>query len=915
MPRFRSCSGMKNPIATYRIQLHANFTFAHLEAILPYLKALGIKTIYASPITEATPGSEHGYDGVDPLRIAPDLGTRAELERICSRLHQHDMQWLQDIVPNHMAFHPDNAWLTDVLEKGPLSRYASYFDTALASDLFAGRIRAPFLTETPDQLIDQHKLTLINRDGRFAIRVDDTIYPLTPRSYATVLAGIAAPDAIQQLLHQLTDLHRTDDPIAYAIAWDEWREQLTGLTSNALTNAYIEHRLQQTNANPTQLLSLLDEQQYQLCLADDANQHINYRRFFTVSDLICLMMQNDMVFDDYHHLIIDLLKTGVIDGLRVDHVDGLFAPHDYLNRLRQAAGDDTYIVVEKILQTDEDLPYEWPVAGTTGYEFLAAVNNLLTDERWEPAFRQFYAEQTGDTTSLTDQTYSRKAYLLYQQMGGELENLTTYYQTLGLIDENELAELPVGSLKLTIGEWLIRFPVYRYFGTRFPLTDAEADAHRTIFAQIRDTRPALSRSVDQLARTLFDHADTTDTERLGVDWPQRVALFYQRCMQYAGPLMAKGVEDTLFYTNTCFIGHNEVGDSIERFGLSTTGFHQFIQQRQHHWPLTMNTTATHDTKRGEDVRARLAVLPDLADEWFAAVRHWRQLNAGAKTADAPDFIDEYLIYQSLLGSCPMPGTNDDFADRMQAFMEKALSEAKRQTDDTYQQATASFIEHLLDKRRPFWSSFESFHRNVADFGIINSLVQTTLRCTTPGVPDLFQGNESWDLSLVDPDNRRPVPYERRQLDLQALLTRPDNTSDTCWRDLWADRYSGRIKQWLTHRLLQLRQQQPTLFSTGIYTPLTVQGRYAANVLAFLRTHNATQVLIVVSLHTARLYHEQQADPLSLDWADTTVYLPDGLPTHWRSCLTDAVFEAVDHCTVGALFATLPVACLISSSDQ
>lgn len=898
---------MRNPVTTYRVQLNASFTLTHLEAILPYLKALGIKTIYASPITEATPGSEHGYDGVDPLRISPELGTQAGLKRIADWLHQNDMYWLQDIVPNHMAFHPNNAWLTDVLEKGPASRYARYFDTALASDLFQGRLMAPFLSDTPEQLIGQKKLTLTTDENRFVITVDDNTYPLTPGSYETVLASGSAPEAVRQLLTLLDDLHRTEEPLSYALAWDEWREQLMSLFNNPVTSTYIHQCLQRINDDPAQLLALLDKQQYRFYRSTDANQQINYRRFFTVSDLICLMMQDETVFAAYHQLFFDLLKTGVIDGLRVDHVDGLFAPREYLNRLRQAVGDDTYIIVEKILQDDEELPAEWPVSGTSGYEFLAAVNNLLTDRRQADAFRQFYADQTSDTTPLSDQMRGRKAYMLYQQMGGELTNLVNYYQTLGLVQENELAALPAGSLKLAIGEWLIRFPVYRYFGTRFPLRTAEADAHRRIFNQIRESRPELTSAVDQLAKTLFDQADATDDRQ-----PQRVALFYQRCMQYAGPLMAKGIEDTLFYTNTCFIGHNEVGDSPTRFGVSVADFHQFVQQRQQHWPLTMNATATHDTKRGEDVRARLAVLPDIADDWFTTVRNWQHINAKAKTSNAPDFEDEYLIYQSLIGSYPMPGDSDDFTDRMQAFMEKALSEAKRHTDDTYQQATASFVKQLLDKRGDFWASFQPLFKVVVDFGIINSLVQVTLKYTLPGVADLYQGNEGWDLSMVDPDNRRPVPYEQYRDDQNSLLAQADNRSDACWSALWEDRYSGRIKRWLTYQLLQLRRNHSGLFTTGSYIPLTVEGRYADHILAFLRADETIQALVVVPLHVAQLCRAQQTDSRSLDWGDTAVSLPaegTGSASGWYHNLTDTTHSHAVSLPVQSLLAHLPVAVL------
>lgn len=691
---------MLNPIATYRLQLHKGFSFKDVRQIIPYLQELGIGTIYASPIMRATPGSTHGYDGVDPLAINPEIGTEEELKILSQVLKQHKINWLQDIVPNHMAVHPDNHWLNDVLEKGKASPYANFFDIKWNNPPFNGKLIA-------------------------------------------------------------------------------------------------------------------------------TNEEINYRRFFTVNELICLNMHLEEVFETYHQYIKQLFKEGVFQGLRVDHIDGLSNPTDYLKKLRELAGEECYIVVEKILQQQEGMPEYWPVQGNTGYDFLSIVNNIFTNATGKQAFTSFYEDLVNDKRTAHEQVTDKKAYILYNYMQGELNNLAELYQTLGLAGEKDKK----AAIKESIANYLINCPVYRYYDGDIPLMKRDE----------------------------------------GKSNPQ-LKQFYTRCMQFTGPLMAKGVEDTLMYTYNRFIGHNEVGDSPENYGLSCEDFHYDMKKRREDWALSLNATSTHDTKRGEDTRMRLNVLTDLQEEWFKAVKEWQQLNVDIREKGMPDVNDEYFIYQSLIGSYPMPGEEEgDFKDRFTAYLIKALREAKRhsnwsQPNDAYENACKAFITELLNKGRHFWQSFQTLHKKVADFGIINSLAQLVLKFTCPGVPDIYQGCELWDFSFVDPDNRRPVDYE-----LRSQLLKQVKTSEL--PALWNNRYSGEIKLWLTNKLLQDRQQNIELFTKGDYFPLEVIGKYKNYLLAYARQYQQNWYVVIVPLHMAMLCRMQKKNIEDIDWEDTEVLLP------------------------------------------
>ncbi|WP_374949208.1 malto-oligosyltrehalose synthase [Mucilaginibacter sp.] len=828
---------MFNPVSTYRIQFHKDFTFGHLEQIIPYLVELGIKTLYASPIFKAVPGSNHGYDNVDPLTINPEIGTVDQLKKISQKLKANKIAWLQDIVPNHMAFHQDNLWLMDLLEKGPDSDYKNYFDQSLADNsLFEGPIMVPFLGDDIETVIASGDLKLDFRNGKLVFAYADQIWPVNTSGYSMLFETLKANGSPENI----TDV---------AALWEADQDKINGDTSL--------------------LLKVLQCQYYRLCSWKETDQQINYRRFFTVNGLICLNIQREEVFEHVHQLIGDLVKDGTFQGLRIDHIDGLYDPAQYLQRLRAMAGPDAYIVVEKILEANEELPPLWPIQGSTGYYFLSIVNNLFTNRQSEKAFTEFYSELTGKEKPVQRQVHSKKSLILSEHMGGELDNLTRLFNNL------DLADVPVDNdlLKEAIGAFLIEFPVYRFYGNSFPLNNEEVAGLETIFNSITKRRPDLSEAIKTLAGVLIEKPAMED-----LAYNERALKFYQRCMQFTGPLMAKGVEDTLMYTYNRFIDHNEVGDSPDAFGLSVDEFHQAMQLRQQKWPLALNATATHDTKRGEGVRARLNVLSCIPDEWIATVRKWQALNNGVKHDHAPDANDEYFIYQTLTGAYPMPGQeDDDFAARLDEYMEKVLREAKRHSNwaepnEAYENGVKSFAAKLQDKTRPFWSEFTAFHQKISDLGIVNSLAQVTLKLTCPGVPDVYQGTELWDLSLVDPDNRRAVDYQLRD----SLLS-----SDHSIQQLWNDRFNGQIKAWTVQRLLLLRKKHPNLFAKGDYLPLPVKGDFKARVMAFARIYKGTWIVVIIPLNVASYYDGLPA----IDWLNNRIPLPGHAPAEWENMLT------------------------------
>ncbi|TCJ19154.1 malto-oligosyltrehalose synthase [Flaviaesturariibacter flavus] len=869
-----------NPVATYRIQFHKDFTLADLERQVDYLAALGIRTLYASPVFTAVPGSTHGYDALNPHEINPEIGTLDDLRRVSRKLREKGIGWLQDIVPNHMAYDTRNPWLRDMLEKGRGSAYAAFFDVTWNDQVASGHIMAPFLGKSLEDAINDGEISLALEDGRFCLRNYDSSYPLRLRSYETVLQGDGASDAIRQWLQQAGELRAIEDSDQYTPRFEELVLQLSGLLKNDVVSGYINERLSALNENKAALLELANDQVYRLCHWQETDGRINYRRFFTVNGLICLNQQVPEVFDTFHRFISELVQEGIFQGVRVDHVDGLYDPTAYLEQLRRLLGPECYIVVEKILEREEELPAAWPIEGTTGYEFLAQVNGILTDSRSSQAFTRYYYSLVPDHRTPLQQVRDKKTQILYHHMGGELENL--YQLLMQLLQPEQYAQLRTEDLKTAIAEFLLHLPVYRWYGNALPLPSEESAQVHAVMEQARSSRPDLSPALGLLEHTLL-HPEPD---------PVRAAAilhFYRRLMQLSGPLMAKGVEDTLMYTHFRFLGHNEVGDAPAHFGWRIEAFHQAMARRQAEWPLALNATSTHDTKRGEDVRARLQALSAMPEAWLEAVKAWMQ-ERGAD--DIPDANDAYGLLQTLVGSYP----NDDaelpeYRTRLEAFMEKALRESKRRSDwgrpdETYETAAKTLAKEQLASGSAFERHFGKLRRRVAEFGYYNSLIQLLLKCTCPGVPDVYQGCEGWDLSLVDPDNRRPVDYKLRHE--------------------WSAGKKAPGKFRFLQALLALRNADSELFTFGRYQPLRAEGKLGEQVLAFARLQEERILVVAVPLWLASLGER----PDEIDWADTRIVLPEGTATDWTDAFgRRTVTAARGSLNVAELFERQPYAVL------
>ena len=869
---------MYNPVSTYRIQFHCEFNLKDFETIIPYLKEIGIRTIYASPIFESTPGSTHGYDALNPLRINPEIGDENKLVEIIQKLKDHGIGWLQDIVPNHMAFDTRNPWLADVLEKGPRSRYASFFDIDWNSDIHDGKLMVPFLGSTLEQAIKNTELTIACRNNKLGIVYFNNFYPLQLKSYLSVLQ--ASPGLLSDDIRNFESRVRAVEKIESSELYDEEWVISIQIFNSLLNKNLVQSSLELINQNAGLLLEVASQQHYRLVHWQETDNHINYRRFFTINGLICLNIHRPEVFDEFHRYLELLLRKGIFDGLRIDHIDGLYDPISYLSELRKLTGEQTYIIVEKILQKNEQLSLEWPIQGNTGYDFLAIVNNVLSNQDTETEFTVFYDELAGSGKSIPELIREKKSQVLFNHMPGELENL--YRLFMPLVEKDSYAAIRIEDIRTTLAEFLIHCPVYRFYGNSLPLSVHERKRVMEVFENVLVTRPDLLSSVNLLKKVLLDRPQASIP-----DMNERILYFYKRCMQFSGPLMAKGVEDTLMYTYNRFIGHNDVGDSPENFGYSINEFHRLMKERQAKWPMSMNATSTHDTKRGEDVRARLQVLSDLPSEWFEKVREWREINLN-RDSEMPDANDEYFIYQTLTGSYPFTESERNiFGERLEEYLEKALRESKRHSNwtvpnSTYEKATKSFAISLLNKKGAFWQSFEPFYQKVADLGIVGSLVQVILKFTCPGIPDTYQGTELWDLGFVDPDNRRPVDYGLRKKILQEIRV---GENEEVIERLWETRSDARIKLWLTHRLLQLRAEHQPLFSRGSYIPLKTKGRFKERILAFARVSGDNAIVIIVPKQIASLCFSQYDDVRNLDWKDTKVILPARFSGGYRNLLT------------------------------
>ncbi len=856
---------MKIPTATYRLQFHAEFTFRDARAILDYLHRLGISDMYASPIFQAVQGSTHGYDVADPNRFNPELGGRDDFDALSRERQRFGLGWLQDIVPNHTAFSPENAMLMDVLEKREDSVFYRFFDIDWddPDPSLKGKVLIPILGSPLDEVLDAGELTLTTQDGRPMLCYYDHCFPLNAAS--------------ARQFDSMSDADLAQYP--------------------------------QGAEGKARMKALLDKQYYVMDFWKNANERINYRRFFYINDLISMRVEDEAVMDATHRLIIEQVRRGHFTGLRIDHIDGLYDPGHYLERLREAC-PEAYIVAEKILEHDEPLCEKWPIEGTTGYDFGAQVNALFCNRDNRSAFLEGYQTFIGQDIDYERLLYDNKRLILKKYMAADLRRLMRCVRRLldTTADDDRL--------EAAMSAFVASFPVYRsYFdGREFGAFDRRC-IRQAIQTAVR-FEPKLTRQIQTLTTLLPLSGEASKP----ID--AATAAFVGRLQQLTGPVMAKGFEDTLLYIFYPLASLNEVGGAPVMFGLSEAEFYGFIQNRQTRWPHAMNATATHDTKRGEDVRARLNVLSEMPDAWFEKVNQWSRINEHCKTRHEgqliPDRNDEYLIYQTLLGAKPFEeGLSAAFLERVKAYTVKALRESQRHTtwvepNEAYEQAATAFIDRIAAENTDFIASFEPFCKRIAEYGIINSLSQTLLKMTAPGVCDFYQGSELWELSLVDPDNRRPVDYAQRSAMLDTLIRDSRHSRTALLNNLIETRTRGGIKMFLIHTILQQRKAFPELFLQGAFVPLQIQGRRRQHILAFARCFADRCAVTVVPRFVSTL---AEPDVLPLGdavWGDTRICLPNDFPTRWNNPVTDESVAAKDSLSVGQILNTFPVAFLTAS---
>ncbi len=897
------------PRATYRLQLHGEFTFRDATRLVPYLAALGVSHVYCSPYLRARPGSKHGYDIVDHDLLNPEIGTREDFDAFVAELKRHGMAQMMDIVPNHMGvLAADNAWWQDVLENGEASVCADFFDIDWqpASEQLAGRVLLPVLGDQYGVELAAGKLALgLEPDtGAFAVRYFEHRLPIDPRTYPRIL-GAAVRDleaAGAQLAHQAQALRSISDAFARlpsrgtreVARRDErnlGKEVAKGrLASLARSNAHVAEAIARSiariNGRPGDAASfdtlheLLEAQPYRLAYWRVAQDEINYRRFFDINDLAALRQENESVFEATHRLVRRLVREGAVEALRIDHPDGLYDPKDYFRRLHEACELPVYVAVEKIVAPFENLPEDWAVHGTTGYRFANVVNGLFVDPAAEARMTRTYHGFIRDDTPFGEIARRSRRTILRTALASELTTITNRLARIARA-ERTTRDFTFTTLREGLAEVIASFPVYRTYID----DEVHPDDHHHVEWAVARARGE-SRAADV---SVFDFIRDALAGELPARSPSLAAQarhFARKVQQLTAPVMAKGVEDTAFYLYNRLVSLNDVGGDPGEFGMPVARFHQASAHRARHWPHTMLATSTHDNKRSEDVRARIDVLSEMAAGWRLQLNKWQRMNASRKaTVDdhpAPSRNDEYLLYQTLLGSFPTGDVRGAalkrYRERIAAYMRKAAREAKARTswarvNEPYEAALAAFVNAALDDTHanPFLDDFRAAVRTVAWLGFLNSLSIVAVKLTSPGVPDTYQGNETWDFSLVDPDNRRPVDYALRE---KMLAQFHAARASPPLQEMFANLEDGRAKLYLLWRLLWLRAEREGLFLQGGYTAVRTTGERARHLVAFARRHEGAAVVTVAPRLIASLGVQAGGLPVGAQiWGDTRIELP------------------------------------------
>jgi (1->4)-alpha-D-glucan 1-alpha-D-glucosylmutase len=942
-------------MATYRLQLHEGFGFLEARSLLPYLRDLGITGLYSSPLFKARRGSLHGYSVTNPLELNPELGSKAAFDHLAHKLKTHGMELLLDVVPNHMAMSPSNPWWMDVLENGVRSPYAVFFDIDWqpAKGTLTDRVLLPVLGKPFGQVLEDQELHLsLDKDG-FKINFYNYHFPLDPKTYGDILT--CGLQALEQALGEghpaVLGLHGVITMVEHLpprtvtssarlkerLRKKEEIQKRLWLLYQALpeikefldANIRIFNGRRGDPASFEPLDTLLAKQPYRLAFWKVTLDIINYRRFFSINELIGIRVEDPRVFEATHALLFKLVGDGKVTGLRIDHIDGLYDPLEYLLRLKERltpkdGGAVSFpgfpIFVEKILCRDEVLPQDWPVCGTTGYDFLNMVNGVFVDEAGHRHLASLYARLTGFQGGFIDLVYDKKKLIIETLFGGEVESLGRELNMLAEQDRHG-QDISYRALVQALEEVTACLPIYRTYIRSYQVTGRERRYLEAAIAEAvrRNPAPGVA-AYDFLRRVLLLQFLPSFPEEKKETW----LCFVRRWQQYTGAIMAKGVEDTALYVYNCLTSLNEVGS--EARPVSVDEFHRFNLDRQANWPRTLSATTTHDTKRSEDVRQRLHVLSEMPRQWEKHLTRWRNFNqihlqmVGQQRV--PDANEEILLYQTMLGVWPL--AEEEMAglkERLKAYMIKAAREAKVHTrwiatNSDHEEALLAFVDAILEPGTDnrFLADFQQLQPQLAYYGALNSLSQVVLKTASPGVPDFYQGTETWDFSLVDPDNRRPVDYQKRLALFKELKRKVGRAPTALLERLLSQWQDGAIKLFVTMKALNFRRAHPELFQEGDYLPLMSRGKRNRHLVAFARRRGEAWVLAVVPRLCSQLGAPAQPPLGPAVWGKEGLALPPGAPEAWENVFSRASLRVAPGGGAPALplaevFRHLPVALL------
>ncbi len=931
------------PTATYRLQFNTLFRFIDAAEITGYLKAIGISDIYASPYFTSRKGSVHGYDVLDQNSLNPEIGSQEEFNALTDSLERCAMGQILDIVPNHMCIEGQgNALWMDVLENGPSAHYAGFFDInwhPLKKEL-DNKILIPILGDQYGTVLENGELTLVFEEGSFFIHYYEHTLPIIPKTYNSILTlNIEAVERDlgddNPLIQELTSIVTA---LGHLPATTELNSEL--VAERYLEKIVVKRRLQnlyQTSSEirifiddnvatfngkvgvPSSfdlLEALLREQVYRIAHWRVATEEINYRRFFDINFLGAIRVEDPIVFEETHRLVLSLVNTGKVNGLRIDHADGLLEPEEYFKRLLSAcetqhhtgstdpSGTEFYLIGEKILMNAEQLPDSWPISGTTGYDFAIQVTGLFVNSANARLFDTLYTHFVQRRIVFQDVSLTTKKLVMQVAMSSEI-NMLGYHLNKLSEQSRHTRDFTLNSLTKSIVDVIAHFPVYRTYINSFTITERDRHYIETAVVRAKRHNPAISASVfDFIRDVLLLRFPATMSDEHKQSWLD----FVKRFQQITGPVMAKGVEDSAFYVYNRLVSLNEVGGNPDRFGISLEAFHSQNMERCKNHPLTMLATSTHDTKRSEDVRARINVLSEIPEQWRKGISRWnRQNRKFIKMIDdkpVPDRNEEYLLYQTLVGTWPLCSQDDSefalFRTRIIEYMVKAMREAKVNSswispNMMYEDAVTLFIGSILTKSRynSFFADFEKFHQLISSCGMFNSLSQTLLKITSPGIPDIYQGNELWDFSLVDPDNRRPVDFSLRKKLLEGLLHGEASAGPMATaEEVMVTRNDGRIKLYLTYKALCFRRDHRAVFESGKYQPLSVAGPFSEHVCSFERSRDDSSFLVVVPRFCSGLPGNGSNLPMGhTAWLDTRILLaPETTADRYRNIFTGEVIR-------------------------